>query len=131
VPAQARPIYACRAGGPTGRKLRPGPSPTSGRASPAHIISCRTVLWALIFGPCSCWPEKPGPDSQHYLKHHEPGSTDAGKLAAFLEPGSRRPDSYSRAIGRSQPNMRNMNGNRIVNPTSEAFFTVTLLLFEL
>jgi hypothetical protein len=67
VPAQARPICACRAGGPTGRNLRPGPGPTSGRASLAHIISCRAVLWALIFGPCSCCPEKPGPDSLHYV----------------------------------------------------------------
>jgi hypothetical protein len=49
VPAQARPIYAGRAGGPTGQKLRSGPSPHLGRASPAHNISCRTVLWAPIF----------------------------------------------------------------------------------
>jgi hypothetical protein len=44
MPAQTRPICAGCAGGPTGRKLRPGPSPPSGRASLAQIISCRAVL---------------------------------------------------------------------------------------
>jgi hypothetical protein len=75
VPAQARPIYAGRAGGPTGRNLRPGPGPPSDRASPVHIISCRAVLWALIFGPFSCWPEKHGLDSQHYLRAQQFGET--------------------------------------------------------
>jgi hypothetical protein len=59
VPAQVRPICAGRVGGPTGWNLRPGLSPPSGRASPAHIILCRAVLWAPVFGSCSCWPKKP------------------------------------------------------------------------
>jgi hypothetical protein len=44
VPVQTRPIYAGRAGGPTGQNLRPDPDPPSGRASPTHIISCRALV---------------------------------------------------------------------------------------
>jgi hypothetical protein len=67
--ADPSPTHLCGpCWGPTGQKLRPGPSPPSDRASPAQIISCRTVLWTLIFGSCSCWPEKTGPYSQHYVQ---------------------------------------------------------------
>jgi hypothetical protein len=47
-PSPAHRCGPCR--GPTGRKLGPGPNPPSGRASPAHIISYRAVLWAPISG---------------------------------------------------------------------------------
>jgi len=55
-PAQARPARAGRVGGTTGRDLRHGPALSSGRASPALMISCWAVFWAPVFGPCSGWP---------------------------------------------------------------------------
>jgi hypothetical protein len=55
-----------------GQKLRPGPNLSSDRASSAHIISCRAMLWSPIFRLCSCWPEKPDPYSQHYPQCPEP-----------------------------------------------------------
>jgi hypothetical protein len=33
-----------------GRNLRSGPGPPSGRVSPAHIISCRVVLFEREIG---------------------------------------------------------------------------------
>jgi hypothetical protein len=44
MPAQARPIWVGRAGGPMGLNLTPGPGPPSDRVGLALIISCRTVL---------------------------------------------------------------------------------------
>ena len=55
-PAQARPARAGRVGGTTGRDSRHGPALSSGRASPALMISCWAVFWAPVFGPCSGWP---------------------------------------------------------------------------
>jgi hypothetical protein len=51
--------------GQNSRNLRLGPYPLSGRASPTHIISCRVVLSAPVFGSCSRWPKKPGLYSHH------------------------------------------------------------------
>lgn len=55
-PAQERPARAGRVGGTTGRDSRHGPALSSGRASPALMISCWAVFWAPVFGPCSGWP---------------------------------------------------------------------------
>jgi hypothetical protein len=35
--------------GQMGRNLKPGLSPSTGRGSPIHIISCRSMFWAPVF----------------------------------------------------------------------------------
>ena len=49
---------------PSCLEMRPDTARRSCRACPAHLTSCRAVLWAVFFVPCLGWPEKPGPNSQ-------------------------------------------------------------------
>jgi hypothetical protein len=59
-PCLPKPDHLCGScWGSTSWNLRPGPNPSSCRASSTHIFSCRTVLWSLIFGSFSCWPKSP------------------------------------------------------------------------
>ena len=87
-PAQARPARAGRVGGTTGRDSRHGPALSSGRASPALMISCWAVFWAPVFGPCSGWPSWARPIFPALPPPVRPSSTPwrAGGTAARRRP---------------------------------------------
>jgi len=87
-PAQARPARAGRVRGTTGRDSRHGPALSSGRASPALMISCWAVFWAPVFGPCSGWPSWARPIFPALPPPVRPSSTPwrAGGTAARRRP---------------------------------------------
>jgi hypothetical protein len=77
-----------------------------------RLYACEVCVWLRA---CRC-----GVRLARYLKHPDPGSTDASKLVASLEPGSRQHGSCSRATWRSQPNMQ-LNSYRLDRFSSSPF----------